>query len=115
MTDENITPEFVEESIPDEPVVHKRCEPEGNGFTRRTKADFATYNAQATADIKAETYDKSLVQYTYSLPDTDPNYCWVREEGIYTKRLSAQGLASIKTKEEAVAISMKIESAEQNG
>lgn len=93
-------------SIEDEPVIPKRQEPEGYGYTRRTKAEFAAYNEQATAELKAA--DMSIVQYTYALPDEDPDYVWVREEGIYTKRLPPAEKVKIKTHKEAIAATMKI-------
>lgn len=92
----------------DEPIIPERSEPEGNGYRRMTISEFEAYNTQATEYIQQVVGDGSVTSYTYALPDQDPNYVWVREEGVYTQHLPEEDKANIKTREEAVAISMKI-------
>lgn len=51
-----------------------------NGFIKMLIADFAAFNAVATASYISNTGDTSITNYTYYNLDTDPLYCWTRIE-----------------------------------
>ncbi len=79
-----------------------------NGFSRHLTADFTAYNAQATSRVIAATGDNTISNYTYSLPDADPLYCWAREEAIFISIMTPEELATVVSQEDAFLQGMVI-------
>jgi len=78
----------------------------GAGWQRMLVSAFPAYNTAATAAIFAQNHDTTMVQYTYSVPDTDGLYCWVREEDIYTRLMTPTQKNKIKSRD--LATTMKV-------
>lgn len=80
--------------------------PPACGFSRHLAADFAAYNAQATARVRAATGDTTITAYTFALPDANPQYVWARQEPIFTNLMTEAEQATVKTRAQAIAEGM---------
>ena len=83
------------------------------GFSRHLVADFDSYNEEATARIITATGDTSILSYTYSLADSDPLYCWAREEEIFISLMTPEELVMVVSQEEAVLQGMILSGGEE--
>ncbi len=81
-----------------------------DGFTRLLVSKFDAYNAAALARIIAVDNDASLEQYTYTLPDTDPLYCWARQEPLFTDLMTNAEFDTVISLEDAISQGMIINS-----
>lgn len=79
-----------------------------SGFSRHLVSEFDAYNAQALARYIEATGDVTVTDYTYSLPDSDPLYCWAREEDIFTSLMTELELAAVISEEDAITQGMMI-------
>ena len=75
------------------------------GYLKMLASDFEAWNTQVLLDYLQETGDTTCTQYTFSTPDTDPDYVWVRVEHDFIE-------GDIKTKEEAIAAGMVVPTGE---
>ncbi len=74
------------------------------GYIKMLASEFDAWNEQAT--ILAGDNNINCNPYTFSTPDSDSNYVWVRVEHDFIE-------GDIKTKEEALALGM-VEPQEDN-
>jgi hypothetical protein len=71
------------------------------GYLKMAAADYASWNAQATADYAEITRDSTGASYTFATPDSDPAFVWARVEDDFIE-------GDIKTREAAIAAGMVI-------
>ena len=69
------------------------------GFLKMPAAEFAGWNAAATATYRGETGDETCTEYTFCTEDTDADFCWARVEHSFVE-------GDVKTKEEAINLGM---------
>lgn len=69
------------------------------GYLKILASEFTAWNEAATVQANNDINNLGCDSYTFSTPDTDPNYVWARVEHAFIE-------GDIKTREEAYSLGM---------